>query len=337
LVPVIVIAVIVSVALPEFLRVTDFTALVTPVATSPKFRLVGVRVTAGLLLELNVAVTALAAVMVTLHVPVPEQAPLQPAKVDPADAVAVRVTTVPLVKLALQVLGQVMPAGLLLTFPLPVPASVTVRAKVDALNVAVTAFAAVMVTLQVPVPEQAPLQPAKVDPAAAVAVKVTIVPLVKLALQVLGQVMPAGLLLTLPLPVPASVTVSANVTALNVAVTALAAVMVTLQVPVPEQAPLQPAKVDPADAVAVRVTTVPLAKLALQVLGQVMPAGLLLTEPAPVPASVTDSPNEPDGTLRKTVSSAKSERTQFASAEPQAVRLKVTDVMLAPVWSSMPT
>src|SRR5580704_4005986 len=124
LVPIIVIAVIVSVALPEFLRVTDFTGLVTPVATAPKFRLVGVRVTAGLLLELKVAVTALAAVMVTLQVPIPEQAPLQPAKVDPVAAVAVRVTTVPLLKLALQVLGQVMPAGLLLTEPAPVPASV---------------------------------------------------------------------------------------------------------------------------------------------------------------------------------------------------------------------
>src|SRR5579872_2645140 len=293
LVPVIVIAVIVSVALPEFFSVTVLIGLVTPVATAPKFRLVGVRVTAGLLLELNVAVTALAADMVTLQVPVPEQAPLQPAKVEPAAAVSLRVTTVPLLKFALQVPGQEIPAGLLLTVPVPVPANVTESAKVvtEVLKVAVTALAAVMVTLQVPVPEQAPLQPAKVDPAAAVAVRVTGVPLAKLALQVLGQVMPAGLLLTDPEPVPASVTVNANVTTLNVAVTALAAVMVTLQVPVPEQAPLQPAKVDPAAAVAVRVTGVPLAKLALQVLGQVMPAGLLLTDPEPVPASVTVSAN----------------------------------------------
>jgi len=128
LVPVMTIEVMVSVAFPEFLRVTVLTGLVTPVATVPKFRLVGVRVTAGLLLELKVAVTALAAVMVTLQVPVPEQAPLQPANVDPADAVAVRVTGVPLVKLALQVLGQAMPLGLLLTEPDPVPVSVTLSA-----------------------------------------------------------------------------------------------------------------------------------------------------------------------------------------------------------------
>src|ERR1700719_3312847 len=46
---------------------------------------------------------------------------------------------------------------------------------------------------------------------------------------------------------------------------------------------------------------------------------------------------EPEPTFRKTVSSPKSDKTQLASAEPQAVRLKVTEVMFAPVWSRMPT
>ncbi len=41
------------------------------------------------------------------------------------------------------------------------------------------------------------------------------------------------------------------------AVTEVAALTVTVQVPVPEQAPLQPAKVEPAAGVAVRVTAVP--------------------------------------------------------------------------------
>jgi hypothetical protein len=45
------------------------------------------------------------------------------------------------------------------------------------LNVAVAELAAFIVTTQLPVPVQAPLQPAKVDPAAAVAVSVTEVPL----------------------------------------------------------------------------------------------------------------------------------------------------------------
>ncbi len=41
------------------------------------------------------------------------------------------------------------------------------------------------------------------------------------------------------------------------AVTDWAALMVTWQAPVPVQAPLQPAKVEPAVAVGLRVTTVP--------------------------------------------------------------------------------
>jgi hypothetical protein len=332
LVPVMAIDPMVSVAVPEFLSVTVLTALFTPVATVPKFRLVGVSVTAGPPLELKVAVTAFAASMVKPQVPVPLQAPLHPAKVDPEPAFAVKTTPAPLAKFALQVLGQAMPLGLLVTEPVPVPARVTVIGNVTVLNVAVTALAALMVTLQVPVPLQAPLHPAKVDPEPAFAVKTTATPLVKFALQVLGQVMPLGLLVTAPVPVPPRVTVSGNVTVLNVAVTALAALMVTEQVPVPLQAPLHPAKVELEPATAVKTTVEPLVKFALQVLGQVMPLGLLLTEPVPAPARVTESANElDDGTSRKTVSSEKSVRTQLVSAEPQAVRLKVTEVMLGPV------
>jgi hypothetical protein len=53
-------------------------------------------------------------------------------------------------------------------------------------------------------PLHAPPNPVKFEPEAAVAVSVTSVPEVKLAVQVDGQLIPAGLLVTLPLP--ASVT-----------------------------------------------------------------------------------------------------------------------------------
>src|SRR3989441_2703522 len=105
-----------------------------------------------------------------------------------------------------------MPAGELVTVPLPVPAGVTVRVKVCGERVAVTVVAGETVTTQVRVPEQPPpVQPVKVEPAAGVAVSVTAVPLAKLAVQVAPQVMPAGELVTVPLPVPAGVTVRAKV------------------------------------------------------------------------------------------------------------------------------
>jgi hypothetical protein len=80
----------------------------------------------GVVEVLKVAVTEAAAVRVTAHVPVPLQAPDQPANVEPEAAVAVSVTAVPLAKLALQVVGQLMPEGLLVTVPVPVPALWTV-------------------------------------------------------------------------------------------------------------------------------------------------------------------------------------------------------------------
>src|SRR5436309_2657833 len=207
----------------------------------------------------------------------------------PATAVAVNVTAVPLVKLAEQVAPQLMPAGALVTVPLPVPAGVTVRVKLCRVKVAVTVVAAETVTTHDPVPEQPPpLQPVKVEPAAGVAVNVTAVPLAKLAEQLAPQLIPAGELVTVPLPVPALLTVSAKLGRAKVAVTVVAALRVTVQAPVPEQPPpLQPVKVEPAAGAAVSVTAVPLVKLAAQVAPQVIPAGLLVTVPVPVPALET--------------------------------------------------
>src|SRR2546426_7702852 len=102
---------------------------------------------AGGVMSVNVAVTVVAAVRVTVQVPLPEQPPpVQPLKVEPAAGAAVSVTAVPLVKLAEQVAPQVMPAGELVTVPLPVPALLTVSAKLGRLKVAVTVVAAETVT-----------------------------------------------------------------------------------------------------------------------------------------------------------------------------------------------
>jgi hypothetical protein len=75
---------------------------------------------------LKVAITEAAAESVTVHAAVPVQAPVHPAKEEPAAAVAVRVTAVPLGKLAVQVEPQLIPEGVLVTVPVPVPASWTV-------------------------------------------------------------------------------------------------------------------------------------------------------------------------------------------------------------------
>src|SRR5947209_11502856 len=95
---------------------------------------------------MKVAVTEVAAFIVTLQVPVPVQPPpLQPVNVEPAAGAAVRVTTVPVVKEVEQVAPQEMPAGTLVTAPLPPPDLVTVRAKDDCMKVAVTEVAAFIV------------------------------------------------------------------------------------------------------------------------------------------------------------------------------------------------
>ena len=209
----------------------------------------------------KVAVTAVAPEIVTVQAPAPEHPPpLQPLKIDPESGVAVSVTAVPLVKFVVQFVPHAMPAGVLVTVPLPVPALVTVRANVGTSKVAVTAVAPEIVTVQAAVPEQPPpLQPPKVDPESGMAVNVTAVPLAKFVVQFAPHAMPAGVLVTVPLPVPAFVTVSAKVGTSKVAVTAVAPEIVTVQAAAPEQPPpLQPVKVEPVAGVAVSVTAAPL-------------------------------------------------------------------------------
>jgi hypothetical protein len=75
-------------------------------------------------------------------------------------------------------------------------------------KVAVTATLALIVTTQLAVPVQAPLQPLNVEPLAAVGVSVTLVPLAYGSPQSAPQLMPAGEELTVPAPVPALPTVN---------------------------------------------------------------------------------------------------------------------------------
>jgi hypothetical protein len=157
-----------------------------------------------------------------------------------------------------------------------------------ALNVAVTCWLVFIVSTQVRLlPLHPPVHPTKDEFAPAVSVSVTLVPLAKLALHVGAQLTPEGLLEIVPVPVPAGFTVSAAVfwIVLKLAVTFWLALSVSVQVALlPLQPPVHPAKDEFALAVSVSVTWAPLAKPALHVVPQLMPAGLLLIVPAPAPA-----------------------------------------------------
>jgi hypothetical protein len=111
--------------------------------------------------------------------PVVQPVPLQPAKVDPAAALAVKMTTVPLLKVPEQVLPQFMPIGELVTVPVPVPALTSERVKLSAgwrSKVAIQDLLALIVT-EPSVQSASPLQPANTEPAAGVAISVTEAPL----------------------------------------------------------------------------------------------------------------------------------------------------------------
>ena len=193
----------------------------------------------------------------------------------------------------LHVFAQLIPAGLLVTVPLPVVdvAFVTPTDARVVLKFALTLFAASIVTTQVPVPEQpAPLQPVNCTFGFTVALKVTTVFCGICAEHVAPQAIPVTSLVTvlsLAAAVPVFVTVSGNVTPAKFAVTVRAMFMVTVQVPVPGQLNpaselLQPRNVLPADGVAVSVTLAPLLKSNEAVehaTPQLMPGGLLVTVP----------------------------------------------------------
>jgi hypothetical protein len=132
-------------------------------------------------ITVNVAVTARAWSMVNWQA-LPPQAPLQPPNAVLAPELAVRVTTVPGVKLLLhapdaapEASVQLIPAGLLVMVPLPLPEPAIERTS-GAVNVAVTCRVWSIVTEQGPVPVHAPVHPANALFAAGDAVSTTTVP-----------------------------------------------------------------------------------------------------------------------------------------------------------------
>src|SRR5438067_2500753 len=141
-------------------------------------------------------------------------------KTELGPGVAATATAVPLAKLAVQLAPQLISPGMLVTVPLPL--GLTASVKVGA-KVAVTVVAAETVTVQRPVPVQPPpLQPMKTELAPGVAVSTTTVPLAKLAVQAAPQLMSPGVPVTVPVPAPLRVTVNKKV-GVKVAVTVVAA------------------------------------------------------------------------------------------------------------------
>ena len=202
----------------------------------------------------NVAVTDLAASIVTTQAIDPEQSPLQLWNTRSASGVAVSVTICPSSKVWLQVPGQSMPIGAEVTRPSPV--TITVKAWVGT-NVAVTDFAASMVTLQAIDPAQSPLQPSKRLDAVGVGVRVTCESFANPKVQVPGQSRPAGAETTRPAPSTVTVSACGSTTGSNAADTVLAASMVTTQSPAPVQAPAQAVNAWPDSGIADSVTAVP--------------------------------------------------------------------------------
>ena len=226
----------------------------------------------------NAAVTVFEALNVTVHVgTVPVHVPPpQPLNVAPLEGVAVRVTAefaaCPALVQAVAPEPQLIPPPV--TVPFPVTETVRVKPVPTAppLKVAVTLLDWVIETVQVvALPPQAPVQPVKVAPTAGVATSETVAPAAKFAEQM--EAPPPQLIaplppVTAPLPLIATARTFACV---KVAVTAAAAVMVTVQVgAVPVQPPVQPVKTYPSLGEAVSVTAEFSATLATQVLGQSM-------------------------------------------------------------------
>jgi hypothetical protein len=160
-----------------------------------------------------------------------------------------------------QSVPQFIPAGSLTIVPLGVPLDVISFTIVvvnaypeELLKVAVHATLLFRVTLPA---VQLLDHPANVEPGAAVARRLTFVPLLKLFVHVLPQLIPVGLLVTVPVPVPARLTERVYVLiGLNTAVHVMLAFIVTLA-SLQSASPDQLAKLEPLEGAAANLTTVP--------------------------------------------------------------------------------
>jgi hypothetical protein len=239
--------------------------------------------------NVNVAVTDFVAFIVTVQeAPVALSQPDQLVKSESTAGVAVSVTEVLTLYVSEQSVPQLIPVGLLVTVPFPV--FVTVKAKFLRVNVAVTVFAASIVTTQLPVAAvQAPLQPVKIEIPLAAAVNVTCVPISYASLQSapapVPQLIPAGLLVIVPSPVPVFVTVRTGFR-VKLATTDFTESIVTTHPPVPEQDPFQPVKLESSVGAAVKATWVPALYVSEQSPPQLIPGPL--TVPPPVPTLLTE-------------------------------------------------
>jgi hypothetical protein len=220
----------------------------------------------------------------------PVQSPDQPVNRLPVAGVAARVTLVPVKTSSKQSLPQLKPVPA--TVPVPLPVLVT-RTPAMPRKSAVVLTLAFMVNAQVRFVRPLHGPPDQLRnrlPMFGVACRTTGVPRSTSRAQAplsSGQTPPGPAMTpTLPCPrVPGGVA-TAKVrpwTVAKLAFTLRAVVMLTVQAPVPEQSPTQPAKIEPAAGCGSSVTLLPLGSDATQVpLEHCTPSGSLVTAPAPV-------------------------------------------------------
>jgi hypothetical protein len=110
---------------------------------------------------------------------------------------------------AWQVDPQLIPEGWLVIVPLPAPEVVTLSTG-NLEKVAVTEALPLLVTTQLLAPVQAPAHDTKFEPALGVALNVTVLLAPNAAVQVTPQLIPGGLLVTVPVPSPVVLMLSWN-------------------------------------------------------------------------------------------------------------------------------